>query len=95
MNNDTNISRGGIIGKLVAVSTAIVAFAKLHVRAQAALTPQAPPTIDQTTAHYVSHPVFGNECSWCIHFVPPGSCQIVNGTISPHGYCKFFSTKVP
>jgi hypothetical protein len=89
MNNNAKISRRNIIGKLVAVSTTIGAFAKLRARAQAA------PTIDQKTANYVPHPVFGNECSWCIHFVPPDSCEIVKGTISPHGHCKFYSTKVP
>jgi|HubBroStandDraft_6_1064221.scaffolds.fasta_scaffold1996269_2 hypothetical protein len=95
MDKSTKISRRDIIGKLVAVSTAIGAFVKLRARAQAAPTPQATPTIDQKTADYVSHPVFGNECSWCIHFVSPSSCQIVEGTISPHGHCRFFSTTVP
>jgi hypothetical protein len=95
MDKSTKISRRDIIGKLVAVSTAIGAFVKLVARAQAAPTPQATPTIDQKTADYVSHPVFGNECSWCIHFVSPSSCQIVKGTISPHGHCRFFSTTVP
>jgi hypothetical protein len=95
MDKSTKISRRDIIGKLVAVSTAIGAFVQLRTRAQAAPTPQATPTIDQKTADYVSHPVFGNECSWCIHFVSPSSCQIVEGTISPHGHCRFFSTTVP
>jgi hypothetical protein len=95
MNDHTKISRGGIIGKLVAISTATVAFAKLRAWAQAAPSPKAAPTVDQKTAQYVSHPVLGNECSWCIHFVSPSSCQIVEGTISPRGHCKFFSTKVP
>jgi hypothetical protein len=95
MDQNTKISRRDIIGKLVAVSTAIGAFVQLRTRAQAAPTPQATPTIDQKTADYVSHPVFGNECSWCIHFVSPSSCQIVEGTISPHGHCRFFSTTVP
>jgi hypothetical protein len=95
MDEKKKISRRDIIGKLVAASTAIGAFVKLQTRAQAAPTPQAAPTVDQKTAAYVSHPVFGNECSWCIHFVPPSSCQIVEGTISPHGHCKFFATKVP
>lgn len=89
MNNDTKISRRHIIGKLVAVSTAIGAFVKLRARAQAA------PSVDKEAANYVSHPVFGNECSWCIQFVAPDSCKIVKGTISPHGHCKFFSTTVP
>jgi hypothetical protein len=89
MSNNTKISRRDILGKLVAVSGAIGALVKLPARAQAS------PSVDQDTAHYVSHPVFGNECSWCTQFVAPDSCQIVKGTISPHGHCKYFSTTVP
>ena len=95
MHKSTKISRRDIIAKLVALSASIGALVKLPARAQAAPTPQAAPTVDQKSADYVSHPVFGNECSWCIHFVSPSSCQIVKGTISPHGHCKFFSTTVP
>lgn len=89
MNDNTRISRRDIIGKLTAVAAAIGAFAKLRARAQAA------PTIDQATAQYVSHPVLGNQCSWCTQFVAPSSCQIVKGTISPRGHCKYFATKLP
>ena len=95
MDRNTRVSRRDIIGKLVAIPTAIGALVKLGVRAQAAPTPPAAPSVDQTTAHYVPHPVFGNECSWCVHFVSPSSCEIVKGTISPHGHCKYFLTKVP
>ena len=59
MDKNTKISRRDIIGKLVAVSIAIGAFVKLRAQAQATPTPQATPTIDQKTADYVSHPVFG------------------------------------
>lgn len=94
MDKGTKISRRDIIGKLVATSTAIGAFVTLRARAQAAPT-QAAPSVDQKTAEYVSHPVLGNECSWCTYFVSPSACQIVKGSISPHGHCKFFSTRVP
>lgn len=95
MDKSAKISRRNMIGKLAVSSTAIGAFMKLPAQALANPTPPATPTVDQATAHYVPHPVFGNECSWCIHFVAPSSCQVVKGSISPHGHCKFFSTKVP
>jgi hypothetical protein len=95
MDKNPKISRRDIIGKLLAISTAVGTLVKLRAQARAAPLPQATPTVDQNAAHYVSHPVFGNECSWCVHFIAPSSCQIVMGTISPHGHCKFFATKVP
>jgi hypothetical protein len=93
--NDRKISRRDIIGKLAAIATAVGAFAKLRMRAQAAPTPPAAPTIDKKTAHYVSHPVLGNKCSGCTHFIAPNSCHIVKGTISPDGHCKFYAPKMP
>lgn len=95
MDRNTKISRRDTIGKLAAISATFGAFVKLRARAQAAPAPPATPSVDQKTAEYVSHPVLGNECSWCTHFVSPSSCQIVTGTISPHGHCKYFETKFP
>ena len=57
MGNNTKVSRRDIIGKLASISIAAGAFLKLRARAQAAPTPHATPTVDQKTAHYVSHPV--------------------------------------
>ena len=88
MDDATRISRRDLIGKLVAAATAVAAFAGLRARAKAG-------TIDQQTAHYLSHPTFGNTCSGCVHFISPDSCQIVAGTISPHGSCKYYSPKMP
>ena len=41
-------------------------------------------------ANYRGSPHGGQQCSKCRHFIQPGSCNLVDGTISPHGWCKFF-----
>ncbi len=54
----------------------------------------APP---QAAMHYQGHPKNGQHCSICIQFVPgisaqsTGTCKVVDGAISPDGYCAAFS----
>jgi hypothetical protein len=87
MNDEKTLSRKDVIEKLAAAPIAIGAFAALCAQADAAAT------IDKKTADYVTHPVGGKQCSKCVQFIPPSACKLVKGTISPRGYCKFFSPK--
>ncbi len=45
----------------------------------------------QSSVHYQSSPKSGKQCSMCRHFSPPSSCKVVDGTISPSGYCILFA----
>jgi hypothetical protein len=36
---------------------------------------------------YQDHPNNDKKCSNCLQFVPPDSCKVVEGKISPDGYC--------
>ncbi len=36
---------------------------------------------------YQDKPNGDKQCSNCLHFIPSNSCAIVEGTISPKGYC--------
>jgi hypothetical protein len=36
---------------------------------------------------YQDKPNGDQKCSNCLQFVPPGSCNVVEGAISPDGYC--------
>ena len=36
---------------------------------------------------YQDHPNGDKKCSGCLQFVPPDSCKVVEGVISPNGYC--------
>lgn len=55
--------------------------------------------VPKSAMHYQDHPNAGNECSKCIQFIPGssptamGTCKLVEGAISPHGYCLAFSQK--
>lgn len=94
-DDDTTISRAGMIGKLAIAPIAIGAFAALRTEADAAAT------TEKKTAGYVNHPVGGKQCSSCALFNPAkkdpkkamGTCKLVKGPIDPKGWCKFYSPK--
>jgi hypothetical protein len=53
----------------------------------------------QESMHYQTTPNGSMQCSGCKFFNPgkdassDGTCQVVDGTISPHGYCIAYSAK--
>lgn len=42
---------------------------------------------------YQKTPKDGAKCSACVNFVAPNACKIVDGTISPEGWCVAFAPK--
>jgi len=47
----------------------------------------------QASVSYQTTPSDGQQCSGCRNFIPGGAngtCKIVTGIISPHGYCVAF-----
>lgn len=49
--------------------------------------------MSQQAASYQNGPKNGQKCLDCSFFVQPSSCKLVDGTISPVGWCKFFAKK--
>lgn len=48
----------------------------------------------QATVSYQDTPKGDQQCSNCSVFRPPNSCLLVDGTISPSAWCKFWVKKV-
>jgi hypothetical protein len=46
--------------------------------------------MSQAEAVYQDWPKNGLTCAACSLFRKPRSCEIVEGDISPNGWCKFF-----
>jgi hypothetical protein len=53
----------------------------------------AAPQTTQEAAGYQTQPTGDQRCALCAHFLPPSSCQVVQGTIVPNGWCKLFKAK--
>jgi hypothetical protein len=50
----------------------------------------APARMSQAAAEYQDHPRGGLSCIGCTFFRRPRSCQVVEGDISPRGWCRLF-----
>ena len=79
----------------VTTSRRVLVQTGLGAIAAAAITPAlaAPPKLAQNVVMYQDHPKGDQKCSICAHFLPPNSCQIVEGDISPNGWCGVFTPK--
>ena len=56
-------------------------------------SPAADIKISASAVGYQNYPNGDKQCSECVHFLPPSGCKIVEGTISPHGYCRIFARR--
>ena len=67
----------------------ILAGAASVVRAQET---DEPPKLSKNRVHYqYTWNAHGSHCSICANFIAPNGCHIVDGGISPNGYCRVFS----
>jgi len=64
--------------------------------AAASLLPlrQAKAKMKQSAAEYQDTPKGDQQCSNCSLFQEPNECTLVEGNISPAGWCKFWVKKV-
>jgi High potential iron-sulfur protein len=58
-----------------------------------ATVPQAVAKMAQKAAGYQTSAKNGQSCANCALFKAPSSCTLVDGTISPDGWCRFYAKK--
>jgi hypothetical protein len=47
----------------------------------------------QKLVAYQSTPKEGHSCATCLYFQPPNACKVVEGAISPAGWCNLWAQK--
>jgi hypothetical protein len=47
----------------------------------------------QSVVHYQATPNAGQECGNCIQFAAPNACKLVDGDITPTGWCRLWTKK--
>ena len=61
----------------------------------AAVAPPPPPVAatkeSKKEARYQAHPHGRERCGRCAHFLKPNGCEVVDGRISPRGWCTHFT----
>jgi hypothetical protein len=56
-------------------------------------TPAAAAKVSQQVVKYQDTPKGEQHCENCLHFQAPSSCQSVDGTVSPQGWCMIYAKK--
>jgi len=54
---------------------------------------EAEAKLAQKAVQYQTSPKDGHQCDGCIQFVAPNSCKMVEGDISPTGWCLLWVKK--
>ncbi len=54
---------------------------------------QPPPKLNKQAVMYQDQPKGDQQCDKCVRFQPPNACQVVEGVISPKGWCGVFAPK--
>ena len=85
-NNCERISR-----RVVVIGTALA----LGAAAAATVVPpaEAQEKMSQADAKYQGTPKGDQRCDGCMLFEPPKACKVVEGEISPSGWCQLFVKK--
>jgi hypothetical protein len=80
MSDHAKISRRGLLKQALLLGGVACAgaFAARNAHAQKA---------SKEALKYQDKPNGDQKCSNCMQFEPPGSCKLVEGAISPNGYC--------
>ena len=79
------LSRRTIVARSVAAAAGVAVFFSLVTQAAAKMS--------QKSVDYQDTPKGEQDCSNCSLFQEPNSCTIVDGEISPKGWCKFWAKK--
>jgi len=88
---ESGVSRRGIL-ELTLVAAASVAQALASpARAQPELSEAQ--KISRADAKYQTTPDGQQRCEICLQFEPPDHCKIVQGPITPHGWCQYFAAR--
>ena len=58
-----------------------------------ARTGRAQAKMPKQTAQYQDSPNGDQQCEGCRFFIDAGSCQLVEGEISPNGWCRLYQPK--
>jgi high potential iron-sulfur protein len=89
------MTRSSRIGRALSRRTIIIRSLTACTAAAASLPPvkEAAAKMAQKAVEYQDTPKGDQECSNCSLFQEPNSCTLVDGEISPKGWCKFWVKK--
>jgi hypothetical protein len=88
MNDDTKLLRRRLLKRAV-----VLAGASLTASVVPGKDALAQAKVSKETSKYQDKPSGDKQCSNCVQFIPNNGCKVVEGTISPQGYCMLWVKK--
>jgi secreted PhoX family phosphatase len=88
MAKKTSVSRRSFLS-----GAALLAGAAATQALTAAKEAQAQQKVPQASVKYQDKPSGDQRCDNCLQFTAPNSCKVVDGTISPSGWCSIWVKK--
>ncbi|MDQ3196981.1 MAG: high-potential iron-sulfur protein [Pseudomonadota bacterium] len=85
MNDNANLNRRSLLKR----AALLLGAAAIPVGKHAVAAGKAP----QAAVKYQDKPQGDQQCDNCIHFEAPSGCKIVEGTVSPKGWCAVWAKK--
>jgi len=79
------LARRSLLRRILGIAGASTLFYAVSYPAAAVIK------ISQNAVAYQDHPEGDKRCDKCIQFQPPNACKMVDGSISPNGYCRLFA----
>ncbi len=89
----SNIEKPGTVSRRDFLDLAAVGGGTLIVAGMARPAAAAPKKFSQQQAKYQPVPKNGQRCQNCALWQSPTSCQVVDGTVSPAGWCVLYQAK--
>ena len=91
----SNVKTGpaGKVSRRSLIRTAMYAAAGASAASVAMVGAARAAKLKPEAAGYQDQPKGEQRCETCAQFVAPDSCKIVDGTISPNGWCKLWARK--
>ena len=82
---DFAVSRRRLFRSAVLAAGGLAAMLGMGLRAEAKMSQQA--------GGYQALPKGDQSCATCAYFKAPSSCTLIDGLISPNGWCRFYVKK--
>ena len=82
---------GGALSRRALLRRATVTLGTVAVISARAEPVAATIKISQSAVAYQDHPQGDKRCGKCLQFQPPSTCRMVEGAISPQGFCRIFT----
>ena len=81
--------------KTMGVAAAAATCGRAAAAAAQGYKPQDQKKLTQAAARYQDQPKGNESCAGCPYFELPNGCVLVEGEISPNGWCPIFTTFSP